>query len=266
MAITGKDEDPQLRGLRLQADYLEPELRLRSAGIQHTIAVFGGTRIIEESAARLLVEKCRLACDQKPNDARREEELEIAERLLAKSHFYTIAREFGAIVGRAGGGPDDCSLMLVTGGGPGIMEAASRGSCDVGAKNIGLSITLPNAQRSNPYLTPELSFTLRYFAIRKLHFLLRARALVVFPGGYGTLDELFETLNLVASGTIDALPIVLVGESYWRRLLDFDLLVLEGVIEASQRELFCFAESASQIWQIIVDWHEREGIALHCPT
>ncbi|MGB5346520.1 MAG: LOG family protein [Woeseia sp.] len=275
MTLTGRDDslesageadDPQLRGVRLQTDYLETELRLRAAGVQQTIVVFGGTRIIEESAARQLVEKRRLACGKKPDDVRRKEQLAIAESLLAKSHFYTIAREFGAIVGKAGGGPADCSLTLVTGGGPGIMEAASRGSCEVGAKNIGLNITLPNEQHPNRYLTRELSFTLRYFAIRKLHFLLRARALVVFPGGYGTLDELFETLNLVATGTIDALPIVLVGESYWRRLVDLDLLVLEGVIEPSHRELCCFAESAQQTWQIIKDWHERAGIALHCPV
>lgn len=262
---SGPEDDSSLRGLRLQMDYLETELRLQSAGVHSTIVVFGGTRIIDEPEARRREQIARKNSEEKPNDATGLRNLRIAQSLLAKSGYYAIAREFGAIVGKAGAGPEDCSLTLATGGGPGIMEAANRGAHDVGAKTIGFNITLPNEQHANPYQTPGLSFMLRYFAIRKLHFLLRARALVVFPGGYGTLDELFETLNLVATGTISPLPVILVGEPYWRQLVNFDMLVDEGVIDPQDRELFWFAESAEEVWDSISQWHQHAGIPLHCP-
>jgi uncharacterized protein (TIGR00730 family) len=189
-------------------------------------------------------------------------ELRVARRILAKSRYYDIAREFGRIVGRSGRGPDDARVTLMTGGGPGIMEAANRGAFDVGAKSIGLNITLPHEQYPNPYITPELCFQLHYFAIRKLHFLRRAKALVIFPGGYGTLDESFELLTLVQTRKVDPLPIVFVGEAYWRRIVDFDLLAEEGVIDPEDREIFGFAESAEAAWETIVRWHERNGTPL----
>jgi uncharacterized protein (TIGR00730 family) len=147
----------------------------------------------------------------------------------------------------------------MTGGGPGIMEAANRGVSDVGANSVGLNITLPHEQFPNPYITPELCFSVRYFAIRKLHFLMRASALVVFPGGFGTLDELFETLTLVQTNTIEPLPVVLVGKEYWRRLFDIDFLVEEGVIDPEDRDLFWYAETAPEIWAGIRAWHEQAG-------
>jgi hypothetical protein len=150
----------------------------------------------------------------------------------------------------------------MTGGGPGLMEAANRGAYDIGAKTAGLNITLPLEQFPNPYLTPELCFRFHYFAIRKLHFLLRARALVAFPGGFGTLDELFETLTLVQTRTIQPVPVVLVGESYWRRVVDMDFLVDEGVIAAEDRELFWYSETAEDIWRTILAWHEQNGTPL----
>lgn len=260
----GPHDDASLRGSRLQADYLETEQRLQTAGVQNTIVVFGGTRIVDEPEAKRREKDARNYSKENPDDAIGLRDLRIARSLSAKSRYYSIAREFGKIVGKAGAGPRDCSLTLVTGGGPGIMEAANRGSHEVGAKTIGLNITLPNEQHANPYLTPDLSFMLRYFAIRKLHFLLRARALVIFPGGYGTLDELFETLNLVATRTISPLPVILVGESYWRQLVNFDMLVDEGVIDPQDRELFWFAESAKEVWNDICEWHRRAGISLHC--
>ncbi len=259
-------DDPNLRGLRLQIDYLKPELRLQAAGVANTIVVFGGTRIVEESAARREVESLQRACAERPDDERLLRELRRAENILGKSGYYRMAREFGAIVGNAGTGPQDCRLTLMTGGGPGIMEAANRGAADVGAKSIGLNITLPREQYPNPYITPGLCFKLRYFAIRKLHFLLRARALVIFPGGYGTLDELFETLNLVQTRTIDPLPVVLVGMRFWQRLIDFDALVTEGVIDPEDRQLFWFAETAQEAWDGICEWHERAGVPLICPA
>jgi len=153
----------------------------------------------------------------------------------------------------------------MTGGGPGIMEAANRGAHDVGAPSIGLNIALPREQFPNPYISEGLCFRFHYFAMRKLHFLLRARALVAFPGGYGTFDEVFETLTLVQSRTMAPVPVVLVGEKYWRRAVDFDFLVDEGFIEREDRELFWFAESAEDAWQSILAWHERRGSPLLTP-
>lgn len=262
------DHDPDFlsvdaaRGLRLQIDYLKAELLLLDYGVQHTIVVFGGTRIRElpEASRNSKALARRLAAN--PGDPDLQRQAAVAERVAAKSHYYDMAREFGRLVGRSGRGADDCRIMLVTGGGPGVMEAANRGAHDVGAKSIGLNIALPDEQHPNPYITPELCFRFHYFSTRKLHFLLRARALVAFPGGYGTLDEVFETLNLVQSRTIDPVPVVLVGRDYWRRVFDADFLVDEGVIDREDRDLFSFAESAAEIWQTIRQWHAANGTPL----
>jgi hypothetical protein len=148
------------------------------------------------------------------------------------------------------------------GGGLGIMEAANRGALDTGAESVGLNITLPHEQYPNPYISPDLCLRFHYFALRKLHFLLRARTLVAFPGGFGTLDEVFETLTLLQTRKIDPLPVVLVGEAYWQRLVDFDFLVAEGTIDPEDLDLFVYAETAEEIWRHIVDWHDARGIAL----
>ena len=150
----------------------------------------------------------------------------------------------------------------MTGGGPGLMEAANRGACDVGAKSVGLNINLPYEQFPNPYITPDLCFRFHYFALRKMHLLLRAKALVAFPGGYGTLDELFEVLTLIQTRKIKPFPIALVGEAYWRRAVDLDFLVDEGTIDPEDRELFWFAESATEIWDGILHWYQMSGEAL----
>lgn len=255
-----------MRGQRLELDYLKPELHLRAQGIEHTIVVFGGTRILEPAAAKRNVDILKRALENNPEDSMLAERLDIAERILAKSVYYEVAREFGAIVGLSGTGPDDCRVTLMTGGGPGIMEAANRGAFDVGAKSIGLNITLPHEQYPNPYISGELCFNVRYFAIRKLHFLLRAKALVVFPGGFGTLDELFETLNLVQSRKINPLPVILVGEQYWRQVFDPDFLVKEGVIDREDRELFWYVETAQEIWDQISEWHRQAGQSLLCDS
>lgn len=250
------------RGLRLQLDYSKPELLLREHGIEHTIVAFGSTRICEPTAARRQVEELEQALVQQPEDAAVQRRLAVARRLLEKSHYYEIARNFGRLVGDAGSGPADNRVVLMTGGGPGMMEAANRGAWDAGAKTIGLNINLPHEQFPNPYLTPGLCFRFHYFAMRKLHFLLRAKALVAFPGGYGTLDELFETLTLVQTRKIRPLPVVLMGESYWRRLVDVDFLVDEGVIDEEDRDLFWFAETALDAWEGILQWHEANGSPL----
>ena len=149
-----------------------------------------------------------------------------------------------------------------TGGGPGIMEAANRGAFDVGAKSVGLNINLPHEQYPNPYITPELCFRFHYFALRKLHFLLRAKALVAFPGGFGTIDELFEVLTLSQTRKIAPIPVVLVGEDYWRQAIDMDFLADEGVIDPEDRDLFWFAETANEAWNGILRWHEACGTPL----
>jgi uncharacterized protein (TIGR00730 family) len=253
------------RGVRLQIDYLKAELELRRRGVEHTIVVFGSTRIREPAAATRRVRELERELEAAPGHAEIERQLGIARRLQAKSRYYDVAQEFGRLVGQCRSDGFDCRLLLMTGGGPGIMEAANRGAFDVGKPTIGLNISLPREQFPNPYLTPELCFRFHYFAMRKLHFLLRARALVAFPGGYGTLDEVFETLTLVQTRTISPVPVVLVGEKYWRRAVDFDFLVDEGVIEREDRELFWFAESAEEVWRSILEWHERRGTPLQTP-
>jgi len=249
----------ETRGLRLQLDYSKPELLLEEHGVQHTIVVFGSTRIKEPAAARRRVAALRRAVEADPDDRQARHRLAVAERILSKSRYYDEAREFGHLVGRSGQGPSDCRLVVMTGGGPGMMEAANRGAYDVGAKTVGLNVTLPHEQYPNPYITPELCFRFHYFAIRKLHFLLRAKALVAFPGGYGTLDELFETLTLIQTRKIHPVPVVLVGEQFWRKALDVDFLVDEGVIDPEDRELFWYAETAEQAWNDILRWHELNG-------
>jgi uncharacterized protein (TIGR00730 family) len=259
------DEDVQFlhldrtRGLRLQLDYLKPELHLENHGVLHTIAVFGSTRIPEPAAARRRVEALRQEQERSPGDPALGRRLAVAERLLATSHYYEVAREFGRLVGSAPKESSDRRLVLMTGGGPGIMEAANRGSFDVDAPSIGLNIHLPHEQYPNPYITPDLCFRFHYFAMRKLHFVMRARALVAFPGGYGTLDELFETLALVQTRTIRPVPVVLVGETWWRRAFDVDFLTDEGVIDEEDRELFWYAETAREIWDGILGWYEASG-------
>jgi uncharacterized protein (TIGR00730 family) len=247
------------RGVRLQLDYLKAELLLHEHGVAHTIVVFGGTRVAEPRAARRQAEACAAA---PADDAAARRRLAIARRVEANSRYYDIARAFGGLVGAASTRARGGRVMIMTGGGPGIMEAANRGAHDLGCKSIGLNITLPHEQYPNPYVAPELCISFHYFAIRKLHFLLRARALVVFPGGYGTMDELFEVLNLVQTRKIAPLPVVLVGEAYWRRVFDPDFLVEEGMIDPEDRELFWFAETAEDTWHGILRWYEAAGAPL----
>jgi len=262
------DKDPEFlarddtRGVRLQVDYLKPELMLRDHGVEQTIVVFGSTRIPEPAGARRKVEHLEAALQAEPENTGLERRLSIARRVEEKSHYYDIARQFGELVARSGEGPLDTRLVVMTGGGPGIMEAANRGAHDMGAKNVGLNINLPHEQYPNPYVTPGLTFHFHYFALRKLHFLQRARALVAFPGGFGTYDELFETLTLIQTRKISPLPVVLVGESFWRKAFDIDFMVDEGVIDPEDRELFWYAETAEAIWEGIQCWYEQSGTAL----
>ncbi len=248
-----------VRGIRLQLDYLKPQLLLEQSAIHHAVVVFGSTRIREPMAARQKVDELEVALAARPDDATLKRRLAIAERVLAKSRYYDVARAFGRLVGGANYGFDNRRVVVMTGGGPGIMEAANRGTFDVGAKSVGLNISLPHEQYPNPYVTPELCFRFHYFALRKLHLLLRAKALVAFPGGYGTFDELFELLTLIQTRTIEPMPVILVGEAFWQDAVDFDYLADEGVIDPEDRDLFWFAETAEEIWNGILDWYEANG-------
>jgi uncharacterized protein (TIGR00730 family) len=249
----------ELRPSRLQLEFLKPELGLSEHGVRSTIVVFGGTRIVEPVAARRQLEVARLALAADPGDPERGRAVAVAERVEAKSHFYDMAREFGRLVSAACRHNSGHECVIVTGGGPGIMEAANRGAYDVSAITVGHNIALPHEQFPNPYITPDLCFQFRYFALRKMHFLLRAKALVAFPGGYGTLDEIFDALCLVQTRKIAPLPIVLVGEQYWRRAFDARFLADEGVIAEEDVELFCYAESAAQAWSHIVEFWRHAG-------
>jgi uncharacterized protein (TIGR00730 family) len=257
LAFLARDE---ARGVRLQIEYLKPETVLEEHAIRDTVVVYGSTRIPEPAAARRSVEALRRALETDPRNTILIRKLAVAERIQAKSRYYEVAREFGRLVGSSfdnDGSPS--KLVIMTGGGPGIMEAANRGAFEVGAKSVGLNINLPHEQYPNPYITPELCFRFHYFALRKMHLLLRAKALVAFPGGFGTLDELFEVLTLVQTRKIKPVPIVLVGEEHWRRAIDVGFLADEGVIDAEDLELFWFAETANEIWSSILDWYEACG-------
>jgi len=235
---------------------------LEEQGVEGTVVVFGSTRIVEPAVANRRVKAFEEALVASPDNPVLKQRLKIARNIQEKSRYYEVAREFGRIVGLSGKGANDCRLMVMTGGGPGMMEAANRGAFDVGAKTIGLNITLPHEQYPNPYITPELCFKFHYFACRKMHFLLRAKALVVFPGGYGTLDELFETLTLIQTRCMKAVPVVLVGKQYWRKAFDVEFLMDEGVIDPEDKELFWYAESAEEIWEDIQNWYLAKGEVL----
>ncbi|NMC19851.1 MAG: LOG family protein [Thermogutta sp.] len=248
--------DPKLRPTRMELELLKPELAFERLNITATIVVFGGTRIVERAQAesRLRAAEARLKLD--PRDRGLQRQVAVAKRLLAKSHYYDIAREFAYIVSRACSTDGHCDYVICTGGGPGIMEAANRGAYDAGVKSIGLNIRLPMEQQPNPYITPELCFQFHYFALRKFHFLLRAKALVVFPGGFGTLDELSDALTLRQTRRMQPIPIIIFGKEYWERVLDFGYLADEGVIDDEDLDLFEYAETAQEAWDIICRFHE----------
>jgi uncharacterized protein (TIGR00730 family) len=250
---------PSTRGLRLMMDYQKPEELLASEGVKRTIVVFGSARIPEPAAARARLEAARVRA-QAQADPGAQRRLALAERALDNSHYYEIARAFGRLVAERASSEAD-PVFVMTGGGPGIMEAANRGAFEGGAKSVGLNIRLPQEQFPNPYVTPGLCFNFHYFSMRKLHFLERAAALVAFPGGFGTFDELFEVLTLAQTRKIAPIPIVLVGERHWRRAIDFDFLAAEGAIDAEDLDLFWYAETAEEIWDSLRAWTEARNAA-----
>jgi uncharacterized protein (TIGR00730 family) len=244
-------ERDELRPIRIGLELLKPELIQREENIQSTIVVFGSARLHEPAAAKQALHEAEAEAARMPNDPRCRQAVAIAKRKLELAKYYDVAREFGRIVSSTCQIDGRCDHVVVTGGGPGIMEAANRGAADVNAKSIGLNITLPREQRPNPYISPALNFEFRYFAIRKMHFLIRAKALVAFPGGFGTLDELFETLTLLQTGKTESVVVVLVGRDFWERLINWQLLVDCGLITQQDLQLFHYAETAQEAWDLI---------------
>ncbi len=251
-------QQDELRPVRLQLELLKPELGLRRHHVESTIVVFGGTQVVERDVALRRLEKAKKALAELPDDPQRQRAVAIAERIVAKSHYYDAAREFCRLVSTTCQNDDRCDYVVVTGGGPGIMEAANRGAFDAGAKSIGLNITLPQEQEPNPYITPGLCFQFHYFALRKMHFLMRAKALVVFPGGFGTLDELFDALTLRQTECMQEIPIILFGKEYWDRVIDLQFLSDEGVIADEHLDLLDYAETPDEAWDIISRFHNHE--------
>jgi uncharacterized protein (TIGR00730 family) len=250
-------ERDELRPVRMQLELLKPEIFFTEQGINSTIVVFGGTQIVEKNRAELRLKRARESLAAFPQNTSLAREVEIAIRIVAKSHYYDQAREFARIVASESKDTPNHKYVIVTGGGPGIMEAANRGAYDAGAQSIGLNITLPVEQRPNPYITPGLCFQFRYFALRKMHFLLRARALVIFPGGFGTLDELFDALTLRQTHRMQEIPIILFGREYWDEVINFRFLADEGTIEDKHLELVRFTDSPREAWDLIRHFHEK---------
>ncbi|MDN7930071.1 LOG family protein [Burkholderia metallica] len=246
-----------MRGIRLQLDYWKAEERLQNERIRHAVVIYGSTRIVAPAVANARLNEANRLLAAHPHDAGRRRAVAEASRLVEHSVYYRIAREFGRIVGHADRCTRAARLAIVTGGGPGIMEAANRGAYERGAPSIGFNIELPREQAPNPYITPDLCFRFHYFAIRKLHLLERAKAAVFFPGGYGTFDELFEVLTLLQTRKIPPLPVILVGEAYWRRAVDLAFLADEGMIDRCDLDLFTYCESAPDIWRAIGGWYAR---------
>jgi len=249
----------ELRAVRLQLELLKPELIQHDAKIKATVVIFGSARIPEPAVAKNRLDIAHALLLKEPNDTLLQQNVRIAESLVKKSHYYDEARKLGRLISTEGKDEFGNPYVVVTGGGPGIMEGANRGAHDVHAKNIGLNIVLPMEQGPNPYITPEFCFQFHYFAIRKMHFLIRAKALVIFPGGYGTLDELFETLTLVQTKKIERMPIVLVGKEYWQRIINFQVMVDEGTIDHLDLKLFTFVEKAEEAWRVIQDFYAHSS-------
>ncbi len=247
---------PKLRAARMELEYLKPEIALEEHEIASTIVVFGSTRIIEPAEACRLLDMAQKKLAEQPDDPLRRRVADQAQRIAAKSRYYDLAREFARLVSQNGHAPGKPHFTIMTGGGPGIMEAANRGADDIGAKSVGLNIALPMEQMPNAYITPDLCFQFRYFAIRKFHFVLRAMALVVFPGGFGTLDELFEVLTLRQTHRMQHIPVIMVGRDYWSRVIDFQFLADEGVILDDDLKLFEYADTAEAAWKIIREFHK----------
>ena len=231
-----------LRAVRLQLELLKPEMTLAERGIRSTVILFGGARIPEPGT--------------KPWAAKNETQ---SRNLAENSRYYDEARKFARLCSEHSATSYYREFVVVTGGGPGVMEAGNRGAADCGAPSIGLNIVLPHEQAPNAYVTPELCFNFHYFAIRKMHFMMRAKAVAVFPGGFGTMDELFETLTLIQTGRMEHVPVVLFGRPFWERVIDIDFLAEQGTISPGDEKLITFVDTAQEAWDAIAAFYELSG-------
>lgn len=251
----------ELRPVRLELELLKPEMALSELDIRSTVVVFGSARIPAPEDARKTVREAERALRARPRDAALRARVESARALAERSRYYEEARRFAAIVSKASQEDGRRDYVIVTGGGPGIMEAANRGAWEIGAKSIGLNITLPHEQAPNHYMSPELSFRFHYFAIRKMHFMMRAKAMVAFPGGFGTFDELFETLTLVQTGKKHRFPVILFGREFWSRAVNLPFLASQGVIAHEDLGLVQYVETAQDAWNAIRTYWRKYGQA-----
>ncbi|MBS3017475.1 hypothetical protein DJFAAGMI_00182 [Comamonas sp. PE63] len=239
----------ETRGIRMQLEMLKPDLTQIERGIEHTVVVYGSARFVDMDQAREQLAQAKASGDT--------QRMALAERGMRNAERYEAARAFARIVATEGmkQAPSE-RFYICTGGGPGIMEAANRGAHDAGAPNVGLNIYLPHEQHGNPYITPGLSFKFHYFALRKMHFMMRAKALVAFPGGFGTMDELFEVLTLVQTHKSKPVPVILFGTEFWKRVLNFDVLVEEGTISAKDLNLFRYTDDPAEAWSFIQQFYQ----------
>ncbi|MDH4428047.1 MAG: TIGR00730 family Rossman fold protein [Acidovorax sp.] len=239
----------ETRGIRFQLELLKPDLGQAAQGIENTIVVYGSARFVAPDEAEAQLSDAEASGD--------EVRLQRARLAVRNARYYDLARQFARLVAQhSERQPAADRIYICTGGGPGIMEAANRGAHDVGALNVGLNIALPHEQSGNRFISPTLSYKFHYFALRKMHFMMRAKALVAFPGGFGTLDELFEVLTLVQTKKAKPVPIVLFGTDYWKRLINFEVLVEEGTISAQDLQLFHFTDDPQEAWELIRSFYQ----------
>ncbi|MEE4264160.1 MAG: TIGR00730 family Rossman fold protein [Desulfobacteraceae bacterium] len=238
----------ELRPVRLQLEVLKPELILQEQHIESTVVVFGSARIPDPETAESNLVSAQGDYAKNNDDPLLAARVAAARKAVENSRYYDEARKLGHLIS-INTGKD--KLVVITGGGPGIMEAANRGAHEAGIPSIGMNITLPHEQAPNAYITPDLNFQFHYFAIRKMHLLMRAKSLVAFPGGFGTLDELFETLTLIQTRKVKPIPVLLFGQAFWKRIINFEALVEEGTISAEDLELFAYVETAEEAWELI---------------
>ena len=244
----------ELRPVRLQLEVLKPELVLQEQHIESTVVVYGSARIPDPETAESRLVSAQAEYAKNNQDPGLKKKVDAARKALENSRYYDEARKLGHLIS-SNTGKD--KLVVITGGGPGIMEAANRGAHEAGTPSIGMNITLPHEQAPNPYITPDLNFQFHYFAIRKMHLLMRAKSLVAFPGGFGTLDELFETLTLIQTHKVERIPVLLFGQAFWERVINFNALVEEGTISAKDLDLLIYVETAEEAWELI---SEANGI------
>ncbi|EGJ51521.1 TIGR00730 family Rossman fold protein [Desulfocurvibacter africanus] len=249
----------ELRPVRLQLELLKPELLMREQNIDATVVIYGSARVPEPAKAQEMLCAVEAELEKQPDDPKLRQRAAAARYAVNFSRYYEEARTLGRLISTNCQLECEQNLVVMTGGGPGIMEAANRGAYEVDAQTIGLNIVLPFEQAPNPYITPDLSFQFHYFAIRKMHLLMRAKGLVAFPGGFGTMDELFETLTLIQTGKVEPIPVLLFGREFWNKVINFEALVEAGTIAARDLKLFQYVETAEEAWTILAKEIGRNG-------